>query len=241
MRYLIFLVTLFVVSNAFGQMKTFRWDDEVCRYKATYDSKKFSEAQLRDTWKLAQGYEFSLSSNVTAFELNQIPQLNIEELDREYKEKRQAIIDLNIINLPYWKAAKQKRLNELDQYYKLSRPTLLAYKNPEALREYKGAEACKIKYAEPIIASGDTLLDAWLIQNKEARSRNGDPERVRIEYEQRLASREKFDYARVDLLTFGWWNCVNETIDQDTGTQDGSHRKQFEKLFRKVTSECEEP
>jgi hypothetical protein len=118
---------------------------------------------------------------------------------------------------------------------------MLAYTEPKNLANYKGAEACKVKFAEPIMAGGDTLLTAWRKQNEIARANNGDPERVRKEFEAELASPQKFEYARLEMLTFGWWNCVNATIVQETGSQDGTNQKQFEKLFKKLTSECEEP
>ena len=241
MKYLFLLVTLLLVSASFGQVKTFTWQAELCEYKGTYDSKKYTEQQLSDTLKLVYDYELGLNYNAAVFRLDAIPELDVNELDREYKEKRQAILDLKLVNSPYWEKARQAKLSELDQYYALSRPTMLAYTEPKNLLDYKGAEECKIRFAEPIIAGGDKLLDAWRKQNEAARLKNGDPERVRREFEAELASPQKFEYARLEMLTFGWWNCVNATIVQDTGSQDGTHQKQFEKLFKKVTSVCDEP
>jgi hypothetical protein len=226
---------------SFGQNKTFTWQDELCEYRGSYDSKKYTEQQLTDTYKLVNGYELGLNYNAAVFRLDAIPELDVNELDREYKEKRQIILSLKIINSPYWEAVRKAKLSELEQYYALSRPTLLAYTEPKNLKDYKGAEECKIKFAEPIMAGGSKLLTAWRKQNEIARTRNGDPERVRKEFEAQLASPRKYEYARLEMLTFGWWNCVNATIVQDTGSQDGTHQKQFAKLFKKVTSKCDEP
>ena len=45
-------------------------------------------------------------------------------------------------------------------------------------------------------------------------------------------------YAKIDLLTYGWWNCVNNSIRRVQPTDD--LHQQFTRLFASVTSECDD-
>ena len=53
---------MFFQTKLIAQEAKLDFDDELCRYTGYYDSTKYSSDQLRDTYKLAQGY-FSIYSD----------------------------------------------------------------------------------------------------------------------------------------------------------------------------------
>jgi len=83
------------------------------------------------------------------------------------------------------------------------------------------------------------MIEAWFYLNELMKSKNADPERVQRNFDERFNSKNKFDYARLELLTFGWWNNTNHLIFHLSET--GEFESEFKNLFIKVKCECDEP
>jgi len=115
-----------------------------------------------------------------------------------------------------------------------------AYENPAVIRQYTGAESCVKRYANPLINGGDELLNVWRRVNEDSRSKNADPERLRKIFDQQYKSTDKFKFARLEVMTFGWWNCANEFIQYEQNYD--RPEKEFKKAFARVrTISCDEP
>lgn len=224
------------------KLAKFRWDGEMCQYEGTYDPKKYTPKQLENTRRLWSTNEFDLETfKATAFTIDDIPNLlTVEQLQADYDKRLAELEKLEVVNTPYWQEFKRRKIVSLGQQLALAKSSVLAYSNPSAMRDVKFGEACFARFADPVISGGDSMLAAWKNLNIEMRKRNGDPENVRRQYESRLASAQKFDYAKVDLVTFGWWNCVNEFVDR--GDDWAVMSKNYDKLFVRVREyNCEEP
>jgi hypothetical protein len=242
MKLYLVAVILFLVTFASAQTKTFRWNTELCEFSGTYDSKKYTEAQLRDTMKLFEQGDLSMGYNATVWKYEDIAKLDIPALDREYKQKTAAVKALNIVKVPYWENVRQAKLKEIEQVYQLSRLTMQAYTEPGVLRGYTRASDCKTKYAESIIAGGDDLLKTWLEVNTQSRKNNADPARIKRIFDEENASPDRLKFAVVETMSFGWWNCANAQIEYDAAASDGRHEAQFRKLFIRVREiGCDEP
>ncbi len=233
------ILILTIFSSA--QVKTFRWNTEFCEFSGTYDSKKYTEGQLRDTIKLFEHGDLSMDYNATVWKYEDIAKLDIIALDREFEQKTAAVKALNIVKVPYWENVRQAKLKEIEQVYQLSRVTMQAYTKPAVLRGYTRAADCKTRYAESII-SGDRLLKTWLEVNTESRKNNADPARIKSIFDEQNASPDRLKFALVETMSFGWWNCANMHIEYDDAASDGTHEAQFRKLFRRVREiRCDEP
>ena len=137
-------------------------------------------------------------------------------------------------------ALREARLRELEEHYRLSRTTMLAYRTPEVIKDYRGADACAARYAAPLAKGGDELLAVWRTVNEEGRRRNADPARVEARFNEQLNSPARLEFARVEVMSFGWWNCANEFVARVA--DDGAYETRFKKLFSKVrTVGCDEP
>ena len=235
------VVLLFLVVTANSQTKKFRYETGLCRMTATYNSKKYTEIQLRNTLKLVQGSEFEISYNATVWIYEDIYEMNISDLDNEYRQKSAALKALDIVKTSYWETIRTEKLKEMSQIYKLSRVTVLAYMNHHALRKYDRAPSCKTKYAEPLIAGGDSLLRIWAEVNKDSQKKNSDPARLQRKFDQEYNSENPYVFARVETMMFGWWNCANSFIDREEKSSNGSAENEFRKLFIRVKEVCDEP
>ena len=235
------LLVLFLGVAVAAQTRTFRWGDELCRYSGTYESKRFTAAQLTNTLKLSQtAGTIPLFTNAAAFNYSGIAKLDVAALDREYVQKLAELKALDIVPVPYWQTFRERKIRELEQFYKLERVTMLGYRDPKELLAYKDAPACTTKYAQPLVTGRDDLLAAWKTLNEESRKNNADPERVRRTYEEQLRSPDRMQHALVEVITFGWSNCANATRYHVQG--DETPPKEFRKLFKQTrTIRCDEP
>lgn len=241
LRSSLLVLCVFAVSVT-AQVKTFRWETELCRYSGAYDPKKYSEAQLRNTVRLMRPGEFGLNYDATVWNFQDISKLNVNALDASYSKAATELKQLSIVRSPFWENVRQKKLAEIEQVYRLSRATMIAYTRPEALTEYQGAESCKSKYASALIAGGEALLTVWRSVNLESQSKNADPARLQRIFAEQMASPDRLKFALVETMAFGWWNCANEFIEYDQGDNSETREREFRKLFIRVRRlGCDEP
>jgi len=223
-----------------AQNRIFKWQTELCEMTGTYNAKKVTKERLNDTVKLMRQYSAAgLDTRATVFKPEDLSSLSLGDLDAEYKQIRHELASLKVIASPYWTKQHQAKHAELDQAYELSRVTIRGHKDPRVLLEYPRAEQCKTKYARPLIAGGDALISAWRTLAEEQAKKNSDPDRIRREFDMQLASPDRMKYALVEMMTFGWWNCANESIDYVQ--YDGTQEREFEKQFTRVRRDCDEP
>lgn len=242
MKKIIFLFVLPIIFSLsiFAQNKKFAWNNELCQFEGTFNSKKYTAQQLKNTQRLlGLDFEFDTAST-TVWKYEEIDELDFAEIEADYQKKYAELKKLNIVKVPYWESVRQKKMKELETYYELAKATMASYKTPTSLRDYKYANNCLAKFGEPLIKGGDSLLNTWESVNIESRGRNADPNRIaRIFNEQRTSS-DALKYAVVEVTAFGWWNCANALIDQ--GDDSSTLEKNFLKLFVNVKKpKCDEP
>ncbi len=220
---------------------TFRWELIQCEYVGTYDSRRFTEAQLRDTLRLLLPGGFELPSSGTVWKHEDIAGLDIGELDRQHTSLRARLEALDLVPIQAFRKLRDDLLAELARVHRLTRLTWQAYLRPVVLREYPGADACKTQWAEPLIAGGEALVGAWRRVNEESRRNNADPDRLRRIFEEQEASPDRLKFAQLEVMAFGWWNCANALLDRHSGPTP-EQEKAFKDLFLRIDSEsCEEP
>jgi hypothetical protein len=239
----ILLIVSLLLCNALAvsaQTKKYRWMTELCEYEGTYDASRYTEKQLEATYQLYFAGDFNLQTDATARRYEDIGSLSLDALSEEYATKSSALRALDIVNLPYWKTLKERKLKEMEQVYNLSRVTIEAYENPARLKAYTPAAACVKTYVEPLMAGGNALLITWRKLDEESRRRNANPERLRRVFEARYNSPEKHQHAQIQVMRFGWWNCANAFVQRVEHTD--APEKNFKKLFTRVrTISCDEP
>ncbi len=240
MKILLIAILVLCQTAADAQTKRFQWTTELCEYEGTYDAKKYTEAQFRNTLKLFAVGSFEIETDATVWKYEEIKNLSVAALDKEYESKSAALKKLDVVKSAYWQSLRERKLKELKQVYELSRLTMLAYNKPLKLKEATFAESCVARFGNPLINGGDELLATWEMVNKDTRRNNGDPERVKKIFEAEYDSPDRYKYARVEVMSFGFWNCANALIGREES--DGTHEEEFKKLFKQTkTVACDEP
>lgn len=233
-----FLILFSLTVSA--QTKTFKWEQGLCEFEGTYDSGKYTEQQLRDTQKLLSSVgSLSLNYDATPRSFAGIESLSLTKLESEYQKKLSEFQNLNLVSGEIWEELRLKKIKELNQLYKLSKVTIKGYKNAAALKEFEEAEPCANFYAQPLIDGGEYLLTTWKKVNMDTRSRNGNPRRIEGIFNRQNSSPDRFKYAQIEVMTFGWWNCANGM--RYHLKYDEKYAKGFEKLFSNMKTICDEP
>lgn len=228
-------------------VKKFEWQSELCEHVGYYKPGHFTVKQLQDTYFLQ--YTFN---SVTALDTDitiDNPELyntayiesSLKKLENNYIQAAQKLKSLDVVPSKFWLEHKQLLLLELEELYKLQKLTLEAHINPGFLIGTVYADKCH-DYVNALTSEDSTvLLEAWKNLVEFKKSQNGYPEKLEQEYQRKLKSKGRLLFARIDLMTYGWWNCANEQRKYVDGfNQEGQMSKEFNKLFNRIESVCED-
>ena len=108
------LVILSTTPTLLAQIRPFKWEDEMCSYTATYDAKRYSEKQLRNTARLITFGHFELTYFPMVVKYADIDSLDVAKLDDEYGKKIAELKGLELVPGQYWEHVRQKRIKEID-------------------------------------------------------------------------------------------------------------------------------
>ncbi len=224
---LIFLLLPFIVK---AQTATFNWSDETCEYESLFDSTKTTRQQIKSAYSLVYWDEFRIQNTPSVHGSEGLQRLNMDTLKNEYIEKKHKLLNLQIPDNKVWEGFRNEHLNEIEQLYKLSLITYNAFLTDEieVLKQFKPNDPCLTYYSNALINGGDSLLSAWEHLTKIQSEKNGNPENIWSKYHEQRNSENKFLYGKIELLTFGWWNCA---IDYVEYFDNQKAIKEFEKLF----------
>ena len=223
---------------AWAQTKTFRWADELCEYQGSYDASKYSAQQLQNTYDLWFSSAYQLSPQATTLQPDEINGLDTAPITADYNRLQQQLKTLDLVPQPFWQTLRKQTMDELDAVYRLSMVTVAGYKKPKTLRQYPAKGQC-MDYAEAMIAGGDRMMTAWEQLSVEQCQKNGYPKMCMSRYQQERDSAQSENYARINLMAYGWWNCNNQYVPHVV--HDGKAPAEFRKLFKKVRFSCDEP
>lgn len=217
-----------LLSFAFAQTKTWRFDDELCTYKGYYDSKKYTEKQLADTYRLFRTSHYVHDEGT------------FEELTARYDSVIQSVENLQIVQASYFQRLKKDVLRYLQETYALKKAQKKAREEPESLITAVKEGTQARKYAEALHKGGDDLLEVYEHVIKEQMKNNSTPEYLWHNYETTMKRADRLDRAFDYVLVYGWWNSANQSVHHIN--YDGTQMAQFQKLFVKVdTLDCDEP
>ena len=222
-----------------AQAQTYKWEDDYCSYKGEFDSKKYNTTQIKNSFFVLEGLtRLNLDSFFPPMSIEALDKLSMKDMDaltKEYKQVKRDIESLDVV--PEAKGYKQELLKSIDGEYQQSQLTILGYLNPsEALKQ--SPKMCQ-QYIKPLLQNEAAVQTKWkqiveerAVSNSYAMSR----------YQDEKASNPA-KYAKIDLVTFGFGNCVNEQVyhaDSEVvfKNQQKLNKTLFGKSFKQV---CDEP
>ncbi|SHL53253.1 hypothetical protein [Chryseobacterium polytrichastri] len=222
----------------------FNFQTELCQNKAYFDENKYTKEELEGTYKLYFQLGSVILSTPQVFKLETLQQVRmdrdqiLEKLEKDFNEKKKLIENLKIVNTPYWQNVKKETYQSLLHEYEIRKTEVMAFSDPSVLLNKKYSKNCE-RFIKALNSNDNEMVKEWRKLREEMSKKNSDPQRIRNEFESRLNSPDKKDYAILDLIVFGWGNCANEEISGPL--HDEKMEKEFNSLFIKIDSDCDEP
>ena len=221
-------------------LASFTWNDAACEYTGNYNPQTYSLDLIQNTYKLWSSYAGSVLENGrSVFKPSDIVKLDLKALTAEYTEKKTQLEKLTVIDATFWNTLKKQSLQQLEDEYELDKIEIQAFDNPAVLLNNRFSKSCERFVTALNSTDTSVLLSTWKSFCEELKTKNGSPESYMARFYEKYNSPEKLVYAKIDLITFGWGNCANDSAFHVVN--DGSAEQAFEKLFSNVKRECEEP
>ncbi len=181
----------------------------------------------------------SIETRATAWTLDKIKELSVDKLKIECAERLKELNTLVFINNEFWTRQKLNRIKEIESTCRLREITILAYSNPDTLMTYDLVDSTCIYFRDALIAGGQQMIDAWINLNEIKKSKNGNPEKVQRKFNEKYNSQQRIEFAKLELMQFGWWNNANHLIYHYENSL--KNNDEFEKLFIEFECDCDEP
>ncbi|KRG33892.1 MULTISPECIES: hypothetical protein [unclassified Psychrobacter] len=233
------------------QAEVYKWQDELCDIKGDFNNKKYTAKQIKNSHLVLDRLtRLNLESFSSPMSVDALDKLSMKDLDvstEEYKQVKRDTERLDVV--PEAKGYKRNLLKTIDAEYEKDRLVILGYLNPsEALKQ--SPQMCK-NYIEPFMQNEAAVQNRWKQFVEEQileTSEYGADELERYRkiatqryQEEKVSSSAK--YARINLITFGFGNCVNDQVyhaDSEKVFKDSQALNKT--LFGKsLTMVCEEP
>ncbi len=84
------------------------------------------------------------------------------------------------------------------------------------------------------------MYSAWKTHVEAQSKINADPKRIIDEYNNKLKTSQRNDYALIDLIGMGYHNCANGSFRPPVD-EEGKIFTSFDKIFTKLKADCDEP
>ena len=234
-------VSTFPRNKTDDTLTTYAWETESCRFTGRYNPRRYSKEQLDNVQKLLFG-SASLQADAMVYRLSDVQKLSLDTLTVEYTRRIALYRAMQVVPQPTWLMLKKQAIREMEEDYQAKKITIQAFADPAILLTVSHPSGCS-RYVQGLAAHNDSLtLRDWKNyvdeQVKREKKLSGGPESYSQRYNEEYNTAERLLYAKVELLTFGWWNCVNQSIHRVEPTE--KTYRQFQQLFVGVKSECDD-
>ncbi len=227
------LVFCFAIQLGQAQIKTFKFEDELCSYEGRYNATKYSEKELRDSYSL-------ISTNWYLYYNDQIAgEAALQDLEHNYQALVQELNGYKIVNDSFFVSFKRSVSRYLEETYIALQAEIKGRLHPETLLQYQ-ANNTEIQYWAQALQPGNTqLFTAFRKLTDEQKKNNSIPEYLEAKYQDIMNSTDAERLAFQEVFTYGWWNTVNHQIHHVI--RDGSEMESFHRLFVEIkTIDCDE-
>ena len=234
-----------------AQAEIYKWQDELCDIKGSFDNKKYSAKQIKNSHFMLNNLNTvqlnSFSSPMNPSDIDKVSTTDITNLDKEYESIKGKVQQLEVV--PAAQTYKRELLKSIEGEYVHDKLTILAYSDPiQAMR--LSPPICK-QYLAPFFESEAAVQVKWqefveeqIQEQARISSDNGKSYRVLAtqRYQEEKAS-DPENYAKTNLLNYGFSNCVNDQIYHADSQQVFSNYNQLNKTIfgKSISMVCDEP
>lgn len=232
---LMVILTVFIQRTTAQETYEFEWKDGICNYTGTTKTDVVSEDALHNALYLL----WNPSGLTRPFLCNKPADsslLNIELVQKEYINKRAELLQATFPSGVFWLELQNTRLKELDQQFQLRKLAIQAFKDPQVLAKKTKDKTCN-EFVKALTSGDKALLAAWKNMHEAEKLSHSDPESLQAVFDKHWNSPEQMIWAKIELLRYGWWNCVDQSATHVTDFS--AIEQQFKALFSEVREKCD--
>lgn len=235
MKKLLLLFLIAAVSPASAQDELlFDWYEGSCLMNGVIDGKKANYQQVQNAhYTLIQASE--LSQPYLAYQVKDTAYLKVKNIRFECDNFVKELEQMEYPQGEYWTNIKKARLANIQEQCLLREKAVLALTQPKAL---KGTPYCKecSRYVSALDKGGKTLTDLWKEMHEQEVAEASDATALKQAFETSWNSPDREFIARIEVLRYGWWNCVVQ--NQKVWLNETQYHTEFKKLMISVKSAC---
>lgn len=217
-----------------------------CDNNGYFDASKYEKEEIDGVNKLLYKFNGVHFDTNPIFKLSSLEDVrknkeqHLENLEKQYQEKKEELYSLKVINQPVWKKLYENAIQTFENEYELNKEEIIAFSDPSTLRNSRFYETCR----EPIdaISSPDRekMFASWKAYTELKSKNNADPKGVMNRFNAKMNDPQKEDYALIDMIGLSFHNCANSSFRQKR-EDEGTVYKDFDKIFTKLKRNCDEP
>lgn len=234
-----------------AQAEIYKWQDELCDIKGDFNNKKYTANQIKNSHFMLNNLTSvqlnSFSSPMSLSDIDKVSTTDIINLDKEYESRKRKVQQLEVV--PAAQTYKRELLKSLEGEYVHDKLTILAYLDPVQAMKLS-PPMCK-QYLAPFFKDETAVQIKWqqFVEEQiqeQARISSDNGKSYRVLATQRYQEEKDSDsasYAKINLLTYGFSNCVNDKIYHADSNKVFSNYNQLNKTIfgKSISMVCEEP
>ncbi|MET3037771.1 hypothetical protein ABXT08_16865 [Chryseobacterium sp. NRRL B-14859] len=217
-----------------------------CDNKGYFDPAKYKKEEIDGVNKLLYQFNGVQFDTQPVFKLSNLEEIrknkeaHLQQLEKQYQEKKKELYNLEVINLPMWKKLQQETIMSFENEYQLNKEEIIAYSDPSTLKDSKFYNTCKEHIDAISSPDREKMFAAWKTYIELKSKNNADPQGVMARFNAKMNDPQKEDYALIDMIGLSFHNCANSSFRQKR-SDEGTMYKDFDKIFTKLKRNCDEP
>lgn len=218
------------------------YDTELCSCQAKVDSSKISKKAIENAFNMPSPPEEKLSWTDYNSQTPDMLKRIREKYQQAYREFESKLKNLELPNFKEWTAHRNNLLKnaEFDSQKYIRSLTYYETRNTDLLLSDLAGVKIPAKCQEygKSLKSDSEALKMHKVLDKERCKTNGDPKECLA---RAAKSRKQPLEAKLEVFTFGWYNCVNDLRPPNPSTSYQEARDALEKKLIDRKCECDEP
>ena len=211
---------------------------EMCECVAEFDSTQYTREQLQNTIDFLWFAPY-IENHGLVWSIDEMYDLNSTKLKSECEERIKTLRKIDIVDDEFWQKLRNEQIAFYEGTCELKFYSIAAYTNPDTLLHYQLDDSLAIYYRDALIEGGDQMIEAWIKLNEAKKKMNASPESLQRKFDERYNSDSALDYARLEIMLFGWWNSANRLLPHINSSYH--YFEEFGGLMESVSCECDEP
>lgn len=242
---LAFALLLAAAQPAAAQMKTYKWEDNLCTNTVRYDPRKVDLKALEGTVEILDADRAHAPVLPFVETPADIAKIDLDAFSRTCAARAARLRALRLLPLEGIEEFRQERARQIDDACVFGLAYGRGYRDPSALRSYARASPHCDRFVDALEGKGD-MTALWRKQIAEGCVNNASPAACRRRYEDRGNGRDGEAWKRHYLTSFGWNNCATEytAFNGEGATRRNAMMEKLAKAFtraHRVRQTCGEP